>query len=134
MGKSKVKKEEGAIDTFRHKIELLKEQIKPYQEYNEDNLIAISKHVLKIFTKEEIAGKEENVSALHGFAYHLERSVIRPHFKIRWNKILPFGDTFYGIFPTVYCVTYHRDEMIAAYKERKEALEAYKKERENKNG
>lgn len=134
MGKSKtaVKKEQDAIDIFQNKIELLKEQTKPYQEYNWDSLVAISKHALKIFTKEEIACKEENVSALYSFAYYLDQNVVRPHFKIRRNKLLPLGNTFYGIFPMMYCATYHRDEIVAAQKKHKEALAAAKEKQENK--
>ena len=128
MKKSKTPKKikETPADIYRRKIELLKEQIKPYTEYNFDNLIAISKHALKIFTKEEICGEEENVYELWTFAYNLEQNVVRPHFKIRRNKTLPLYDSFSGIFPKAYYIIYHKDEWIEAQKKHEEALTAYK--------
>lgn len=135
MKKSKTprKTEETPADIFNRKTKLLKEQIKPYTEYNFDNLLAISKRVLEIFTKEEISGKEENLYKLLHFAYLLEQNVIRPHFKIRRNKTLPLVDTFSGIFPRAYCVVHHRDEWIAEQKKHKEALAAYRKEYPERN-
>ena len=112
MDKSKTPQED-YNDIFHRKIEVLKKQIEPYKEYNWDNLMAISKHAIKLFSEEEIL---EHWSYPQSLGFYLENHVVRPHFKIRKNKMIPLINRFYSAFLTTYFAIYHRDELIAAQK------------------